>query len=152
MRNVKKYNHIRDQFTSVFGFDFLRKTRERKYVEARSAFYHYLYNYEKMTLNEVAEVIKLQSSWKPNHASILNALTNYDMYSFYNKKISEAVALVLGLNDYKDEHKTDFIKVAIDHCSAKVINEVHQQVTDSYEKERERLLQEEIELNQLQNN
>ena len=152
MRYHKKYDYIRNQFTSVFGFDFLRKTRERKYVEARSAFYHYLYNYEKMTLNEVAEVISKQSSWKPNHASILNALKNYDMYSFYNKKISEAVALVLSENDHEDEHKTDFIKVAINHCSSKVIREVHQQVTESYEQERERLLQEEIELRELQNN
>jgi hypothetical protein len=98
----KDFLQITNEFRQEFGFDFLKETRKREYIEARSVLINYFYNYRNMGLTQIAMLIGQVSDWKPNHATIYHALKQYDVYTTYNKKLDAILKKVIGVSSVSD--------------------------------------------------
>tara|TARA_R110001632_G_scaffold121203_4_gene233903 strand:- start:93 stop:557 length:465 start_codon:yes stop_codon:yes gene_type:complete len=98
----KNFETITKEFKQEFGFDFLKQTRKREYIEARSVLISYFYHYRNMGLTEIARKIGSVSDWKPNHATIYHALKQYDVYTKYNKNLDAILKKVIGVASISD--------------------------------------------------
>jgi hypothetical protein len=65
---------VKKHVTLEFNIDLNSKSRKMEYVDARSIYYKILYDYYKLTYEEIAETVD------KNHASIINATSNFKYY------------------------------------------------------------------------
>lgn len=130
---MKEFMKIKKQFEIVFGFEFLKVTRKREYVEARAAFIYYLYRFKQLGLLDIARMIKTASGWKVNHATIHHAIKNFEMYCKYNPKLDENLLTIIGVfDDVQDKQR--YVRNAITKLPAEVVDDVHKIVQKEYTK------------------
>ncbi len=126
----KDFLKITNEFRQEFGFDFLKETRKREYIEARSVLINYFYNYRSMGLTQIAKLIGDVSDWKPNHATIYHALKQYDVYTRYNKKLDAILKKVIGVSSVSDM-KT-YIQHTISNLDDTTVNEMFKTAATTY--------------------
>ena len=103
---MRDFMMIKKQFEIEFGFEFLKVTRKREYVEARAAFIYYLYRFRQYGLLDIARMIKTASGWKVNHATTHHAIKNFEMYCKFNPKLDKALLSIIGaFDDVKDKQR-----------------------------------------------
>ena len=127
---IKEFITIADEFKREFGFDFLKQTRKREYIEARSVLINYFYNYRKMGLTQIARAIGAISEWKPNHATIYHALQQYDVYTTYNKKLDSVLKKVIGISDMSD--KKTYIAHTVANLDDDTVNQMFKTASQTY--------------------
>tara|TARA_R110001606_G_scaffold360045_1_gene512588 strand:- start:402 stop:818 length:417 start_codon:yes stop_codon:yes gene_type:complete len=128
---------ITNEFKNEFGFDFLKQTRKREYIEARAVLINYFYNYKGMGLTQIARTIGLISEWKPNHATIYHALKQYDIYCRYNKKLDTVLKKVIGISSVNDM-KT-YIQHTVANLDDSTVSEMFKTAAESYTKKLEQI-------------
>lgn len=129
----REFEKIAKRFELEFGFQFLKKTREREKVEARAALIFYLKKFRYLSLYEIARLIEQYCGWKPNHATVLHATVSYDMYAKFNRRIDDVLKAVIGYYE-KDSDKTRYIKQNIEKMPSEVIKKIHNEVVREYDK------------------
>lgn len=90
------YSKVKEIVAKVFGIsveDISTKSRKRKYVNARCAFAHVLY--DKNILRNASEIGRLIDR---DHSTVLNSLSNHDDFnttdSFYHSQYKQVLKLV----------------------------------------------------------
>ncbi len=131
MKDIKKLVKI---FEAEFGFDILKKSRKRKYVEARAALIYYLYTFEKISLLGISKLIYNHCGWKINHATIFHSIKNEPIYSKYNPKLDEVLRAVVGWFD-NDKDKIQYIKNTVPRLSSDKVSYIHSKVLLEYDKQ-----------------
>ena len=121
-------------FETEFGFEFLKKTRKREYVEARATFIYYLYKYKKIGLSNISRLIYRNTGWKINHATVFHSIKLWDMYSKYNPQLDTVLKRIIGQFD-NDNDKIEYIKNTVSRLSSGKIDIVHQKILDYYERQ-----------------
>ena len=127
---MKDFITITDEFKQEFGFDFLKQTRKREYIEARSVLINYFYHYRKMGLSQIARAIGAISEWKPNHATIYHALQQYDVYTTYNKNLDCVLKKVIGISDMSD--KKTYIAHTVSSLDDATVNKMFETASQTY--------------------
>ena len=140
---IKDFITITDEFKHEFGFDFLKQTRKREYIEARSVLINYFYNYRNMGLTQIARAIGAISEWKPNHATIYHSLQQYDIYTTYNKKLDCVLKKVIGVSSIKDM-KT-YIQHTVENLDDQTVTQMFITASQTYAAKLDK-----IELNKIQ--
>lgn len=133
----KDFIKITNEFRQEFGFDFLKQTRKREYIEARSVLINYFYNYKGMGLSLIARTIGEISDWKPNHATIYHALKQYDVYTTYNKNLNAVLKKVIGVSSVSDM-KT-YIQNTVSNLDDSTVNEMFKTASKSYAEKLEQI-------------
>lgn len=146
---MKDFITIADEFKQEFGFDFLKKSRKREYIEARSVLINYFYNYRKMGLTQIARAIGAISEWKPNHATIYHALQQYDVYTTYNKKLDCVLKKVIGVSSIKDM-KT-YIQHTVENLDDDTVNQMFKTASKTYADKLDQIALGKIELEKFEN-
>jgi len=131
MKNIKKLVKI---FEAEFGFDILKKTRKRKYVEARATLIYYLYTFEKISLLGISRLIHNHCGWKINHATIFHSIKLQPVYCKYNPKLDDVLKAVLG-HFNNDRDKIQYIKNTVPRLSSDKVSNIHNNVLLEYEKQ-----------------
>lgn len=131
MKDIRKIAMI---FEDEFGFDVLKKTRKRKYVEARATLIYYLYTYEKINLLGISRLIEEHCGWKINHATIFHSIKLHPMYCKYNPILDDVLKAVLG-HFNNDRDKIQYIKNTVPRLSSDKVTNIHNKVLLEYEKQ-----------------
>ena len=131
------FKKITNEFKQEFGFDFLKQTRKREYIEARSVLINYFYNYRGMGLSSIARTIGEISDWKPNHATIYHALKQYDVYTTYNKNLDAVLKKVIGVSSISDM-KT-YIQSTVSNLDDSTVNQMFITASNSYAEKLEQI-------------
>ena len=130
---MKEFMKIKKQFEIEFGFQFLKITRKREFVEARAAFIYYLYRFKHYGLLDIARMIKTATGWKVNHATIHHAIKNFEMYCKFNPQLDVHLLSIIGtFADVKDKQR--YVKNVITKLPDDVVDKVHEIVQTSYTK------------------
>lgn len=91
---VKKY------VTFEFNIDLNSKSRKTEYVDARSIYYKILYDFYKLTYEEIASTVD------KNHVSIINATSNFKYYIEQDKfKREKYLKILIALELISEEEK-----------------------------------------------
>lgn len=86
--------------TFEFNLDLNSKSRKTEYIDARSIYYKILYDFYKLTYEEIGETVD------KNHASILNAISNFTYYiERDNIKKEKYLKILIALNLISEEEK-----------------------------------------------
>ena len=87
-------NEIAEKVIELSGINIFERSRKREIVEMRSLFFYILKNKLDMGLSEISRYFK-DSSSSINHATIIWALKNYELYKSTNKKIQEIEEMIV---------------------------------------------------------
>lgn len=86
--------------TFEFNLDLNSKSRKTEYIDARSIYYKILYDFYKLTYEEIGETVD------KNHASILNAISNFTYYiERDNIKKEKYLKILIALELISEEEK-----------------------------------------------
>ena len=86
--------------TFEFNLDLNSKSRKTEYIDARSIYYKILYDFYKLTYEEIGETVD------KNHASILNAISNFTYYiERDNIKKEKYLKILIALNLISEDEK-----------------------------------------------
>lgn len=129
----REFTQIVKRFELEYGYQFLKKSRLRDDVEARATLINYLKKFRNLRLVQIAKLIEQYSGWKPNHATILHATVNYDMYAKFNRNNDDVLKAVIGYFE-KDSDKTRYIKQNIEKMPSDVIQKIHNKVVQEYDR------------------
>jgi len=136
------------EFELEYQLKFLKNTRRRKYVEARSAFFHYLRSYCNYKLNDIKREVKENTGWDINHATILHALNNYEIYIKYEPSVERKLQRIIDLVNNEND-KAMYIRDIVSRLKPKHINMIQDAVYNAYDKLKEEV-RNEIEKEELQ--
>jgi len=129
----REFEKIVKRFELEFGYTFLKQGRQRDIVEARATLIFYLKRFRGLGLNQISRLIEAYCGWKPNHATILHATVNYDIYARFNRRVDDVLKAVIGHYE-KDSDKTRYIKQNIEKMPSDVISKIHNEVVSVYDK------------------
>jgi hypothetical protein len=86
--------------TFEFNLNLNSKSRKTEYIDARSIYYKILYDFYKLTYEEIGETVD------KNHASILNAISNFTYYiERDNIKKEKYLKILIALELISEEEK-----------------------------------------------
>lgn len=86
--------------TFEFNLDLNSKSRKTEYVDARSIYYKILYDFYRLTYEEIASTVD------KTHASVLNATSNFKYYIEQDKfKREKYLKILLALELISEEEK-----------------------------------------------
>lgn len=86
--------------TFEFNLDLNSKSRKTEYIDARSIYYKILYDFYKLTYEEIASTVD------KNHVSILNSTSNFKYYIEQDKfKREKYLKILLALDLISEEEK-----------------------------------------------
>jgi len=97
---MKTLDQIVTKLNALAELDILNNTRKREYIEARAVFCVIAYKYVGLTLSQVARYFKDRGK-SSDHATILHAIKNYDIYSRYNQKLDLWLSDIVCSTDLK---------------------------------------------------
>jgi hypothetical protein len=87
-------NEIAEKVIELSGINIFERSRKREIVEMRSLFFYILKNKLDMGLTEMSRYFE-DSASSINHATIIWALKNYELYKSTNKKIQEIEEMII---------------------------------------------------------
>ena len=87
-------NEIAEKVIELSGINIFERSRKREIVEMRSSFFYILKNKLDMGLTEMSRYFE-DSASSINHATIIWALKNYELYKSTNKKIQEIEEMII---------------------------------------------------------
>tara|TARA_R100001163_G_scaffold11614_4_gene10621 strand:- start:11100 stop:11528 length:429 start_codon:yes stop_codon:yes gene_type:complete len=131
---MTNFNKVVNLFENQFGFKFIKNTRKKEYVEARAVFIHYLYNFEKLNLLEIQDLIYQYTGWRINHATIFHSLKNQPIYCKKNPKLDNVLKAVIEYFN-NDRDKIEYVKNTVVKLRSNSINKIHKEVLKEYEKQ-----------------
>lgn len=97
---VKKY------VTFEFNLDLNSKSRKTEYVDARSIYYKILYDFYKLTYEEIGSTVN------KNHVSILNGTSNFKYYIELDKFKREKYLKILIALDLISEEEKEYMSMS----------------------------------------
>jgi hypothetical protein len=89
-----------------FNLDLNSKSRKTEYVDARSIYYKILYDFYKLTYEEIASTVD------KTHASVLNATSNFKYYIEQDKVKCEKYLNVLLALKLISEEEREYMKLS----------------------------------------
>ena len=87
-------NEIAEKVIELSGINIFERSRKREIVEMRSLFFYILKNKLDMGLTEMSRYFE-DSASSINHATIIWALKNYELYKSTNKRIQEIEEMII---------------------------------------------------------
>ncbi len=87
-------NEIAEKVIELSGINIFERSRKREVVEMRSLFFYILKNKLDMGLTEMSRYFE-DSASSINHATIIWALKNYELYKSTNKRIQEIEEMII---------------------------------------------------------
>jgi len=87
-------NEIAEKVIELSGINIFERSRKREIVEMRSLFFYILKNKLDMGLTEMSRYFE-DSASSINHATIIWALKNYEIYKSSNKRIQEIEEMII---------------------------------------------------------
>jgi hypothetical protein len=97
---MKPLDQIVTKINALAGLNILDNTRKREYIEARAVFCVIAYKYVGLNLSQVAQYFKDRGK-SSDHATILHALKNYEIYSKYNSQLNLWLSDIVCSTDLK---------------------------------------------------
>lgn len=141
---------VAKQISKLAGFDILKKTRKREYIEARSLLFYVLSKYYEERNCKIMRNVKVGG--KPlNHATILHSVKSFEIYRRYNKNLDKWLdAITIDEDDESPrELKINYIKSKLDYLLPEDIDKLANQVRDMFEEaiiEEDRLNQSDLDM------
>jgi hypothetical protein len=134
INNMTTEVKVAKQISKLAGFDILKKTRKREYIEARSLLFYVLSKYYEQRNCSIKRHIKVGG--KPlNHATILHSVKSFEIYRRYNKNLDKWLdAITIDEDDQSPrELKINYIKSKLDYLLPEDIDQLANQVRDMFE-------------------
>jgi hypothetical protein len=97
---MKPLDQIVQKINALAELNILDNTRKREYIEARAVFCVIAYKYVGLNLSQVAKYFKDRGK-SSDHATILHALKNYEIYSKYNSQLNLWLSDIVCSTDLK---------------------------------------------------
>lgn len=92
--------------TFEFNLDLNSKSRKTEYIDARSIYYKILYDFYKLTYEEIGETVD------KTHASILNAISNFTYYIERDNIKKEKYLKILIALDLISEEEKEYMSIS----------------------------------------
>jgi hypothetical protein len=105
---MKPLDQIVTKLNALAGLDILDNSRQRQYIDARAVFCVIAYKYVGLTLSQVAQYFKDRGK-SSDHATILHAVKNYEIYSKYNSKLNLWLSDIICNTDLKVTSKKEIM-------------------------------------------
>jgi hypothetical protein len=105
---MKPLDQIVTKLNALADLNILDNSRQRQYIDARAVFCVIAYRYVGLTLSQVAQYFKDRGK-NSDHATILHAVKNYEIYSKYNPKLNLWLSDIICNTDLKVTSKKEIM-------------------------------------------
>lgn len=129
---MKQLNEVANKINELAQLDIFTNTRKAQYIEARSLFCLIAYKYFKFNLTQIARYMK-QNGKNSDHATILHALKNYEMYSKYQPHLNMWLEDIVGdLTNLELDQKQQLIIHKVKQLSEKNVDQLNGHLKEIY--------------------
>ena len=127
------YREIAERINKHRNVNIFKNTRQREVVEARAAFTYILSEYFRLGCSKIRDIYRSQGK-NMNHATILHALKNWEIYVFNDNSLNDLVIEVMGGTNFeKDQVKINWIKHKLTYLDSEQVQDIYEKVEEKFE-------------------